>query len=827
MYNQYNSIKIEKVNLFSSVFSGRTDAIPRYYEFTSQDSGNLIKGYNPICDLQFKQECPKKSDPNNKTTCRICNLRKLTPLSDEMIKKHLFGKHILGIYPLLTDNTCNLIAADFDDHKGTRSPLADIKLFYEVCEFNEIPCYIELSKSGMGYHAWTFFDQALPAAVVRQIWFDLIEEADIPPSFDRLFPNQNNLTGKKLGNLIAMPFQGIETSNNKTLFMSPESDFTEPYPDQWEFLKFGIKRISLAELKETPFYPSETAQQTNVTPAPGQPFSMNTTGYEGILPSLSEGLDVDAIVGGLKYGDFRNDQLFRYACRLRAKGFERIEVELFVTAVWEKSDQTDFSQDEVKSVVDSAFSYPAEEKKKKFRMTELGFSERFVHDYGLDIRYCNDQETWHVWCDGVWQPDKTGRVFGMSKQLVRQISDEYLKQADEAAAKAESSGKANKTEINSLKAAAKAVESKRTIWNIVTLAQSEHLLDGPQVCISETDFDTHPMLLNVHNGVVDLKTGKLLPANRDLLMSKQCIADYHPDAVSPLWENGIKRIQPDPECRNYLQKLAGYLLTGDTSEQGFYIFWGEGANGKSVFVNTLRTIMAQYAVPVDFSTFTTKPASSIRSDLASLVGARFVPTAEGDGNSQIAEGLIKQAAGKDPLTVRNLYSKQFHFDVHFKTVIIANERPKIRTQDHGLWRKLILLPFPVVLDEADYDKYLDVKFLETETAGILNWCVKGCLRWQKEGLEPPDSIKQAGDQYKQESDVVGSFLAEITSDEAGESVPLKNLYADYRLYCDFYQEDRMGKHEFNRRIAKTYKKDRIKGRDSWIGIKIISSVVPN
>jgi hypothetical protein len=234
----------DKINLFRSIFNGRQDIIPRYW--ISKDGQRA--GYTPLCKNEWEKDICQKP-------CRTCPNADYIPLSGSLILDHFKGKYILGVYPLLKDNTCHFIAADFDNHQGDRDPLADVKEFYEVCQIQGIPCYVLRSKSGKGYHAFIFFSSPVPAWKARIVAFALLQEAQVIgddaelSSFDRLFPNQGRLSGKGFGNLIALPFQGIAAKKGHTLLLDPQTGFIEPYKAQWDVLD-NVERIPELKLDE-------------------------------------------------------------------------------------------------------------------------------------------------------------------------------------------------------------------------------------------------------------------------------------------------------------------------------------------------------------------------------------------------------------------------------------------------------------------------------------------------------------------------------------------------------------------------------------------------
>ncbi|MEZ4525671.1 MAG: hypothetical protein R2941_07105 [Desulfobacterales bacterium] len=235
----------DQISLFLSFFKGRQDAVPRYWH--SAKSGK--SGYAPVCANEW--HLPQCRKGHVFSGCAGCAHLRHARLSRQMLEDHFAGSHILGIYPLLTDHRCWFLAADFDNHCGTHNPLREVKQFYEVCEFQEFPCYVLRSKSGTGYHAFVFFEEPVSAAKARTVISALLDEAGInrerDSAFDRLFPAQDRLSGKGLGSLIALPFQGKAAQKGHTLFLDPKTGFAKPYADQWNFLK-SVQKIPESDL---------------------------------------------------------------------------------------------------------------------------------------------------------------------------------------------------------------------------------------------------------------------------------------------------------------------------------------------------------------------------------------------------------------------------------------------------------------------------------------------------------------------------------------------------------------------------------------------------
>ena len=240
----------ENIAQYRLIFKGRQDVVPRYWK---SKRGGGKTGYAPICVNQWDDAlCNLKK--KSRGGCSTCDNQELLPLSDQLIETHIFGGHILGVYPLLQDYTCHFITADFDRHKPEDpDPWDNVKCYLETCEVNEVPAYALRSKSGNGYHVYLFFSEVVSAWKARAMAFFLLGEAGVIgddvelSSFDRLFPNQAKLSGKGLGNLISLPFQGSASMQGHTLFLNPSTDYKEPYLDQWELLR-TLDRVTPAAL---------------------------------------------------------------------------------------------------------------------------------------------------------------------------------------------------------------------------------------------------------------------------------------------------------------------------------------------------------------------------------------------------------------------------------------------------------------------------------------------------------------------------------------------------------------------------------------------------
>jgi len=239
----------DKIALFRNLFRGREDVYAKRYE--SKKSGQ--SGYLPACKNEWVQGVCEKANATvkKKNACATCPHRVFVPVSDDVIECHLLGRipngnyaipFVMGVYPLLRDETCWFLALDFDKHTWRD----DAQAFMETCRVEGIPASLERSRSGNGAHIWLFFERPVAAAKARTLGSVLMTKTlDRRPeigldSFDRFFPNQDTLPKGGFGNLIALPLQKAARAQGNTVFLDER---LAPYPDQWAYLT-GIKRIN-------------------------------------------------------------------------------------------------------------------------------------------------------------------------------------------------------------------------------------------------------------------------------------------------------------------------------------------------------------------------------------------------------------------------------------------------------------------------------------------------------------------------------------------------------------------------------------------------------
>jgi putative DNA primase/helicase len=360
-------------------------------------------------------------------------------------------------------------------------------------------------------------------------------------------------------------------------------------------------------------------------------------------------------------------------------------------------------------------------------------------------------------------------------------------------------------------------ESNGRIKAMVSLAKSE-LPIKPEV------FDKNKYLLNVKNGTIDLKTGILHPHKRENYITKVAPVVYDENAECPEWDRFLDRIMDGNEnLISFLQRAVGYSLSGDVSEQCLFIFWGAGANGKSTFLRTIGTLLGDYSQHAATETILLKKGGGIPNDLARMKGARFVTCSEAEAEHKLAENLIKQMTGDDLISARFLHQEWFEFEPEYKLFLGTNNRPIIKGDEHAIWRRIRLVPFNVIIPEAEKDIHLFEK-LKNELSGILNWALKGALDWQKNRLGTPPEVIEATNEYRSDMDLIGGFIDECCVQESNVQVSSKNLYQAYSNWCENSGEVHLKKNWFGRKLREKGFESKVLGSERaryWLGLDLM------
>ncbi len=415
------------------------------------------------------------------------------------------------------------------------------------------------------------------------------------------------------------------------------------------------------------------------------------------------------------------------------------------------------------------------ENNRQFAATDKGNAERLVAHFGQSIRFVASTGHWHIYDGKRWERDETMVIREYAKRTANVIR--------------------SKAEVETAKWS-KESESLRGINAMIELAKSD-----PSVVRTINDFDVDPLLINLQNGTLDLRNGELRRHSADDHFIRIANANFDPGAKCPRWLQFVEEITcGDRDLASYLQRIAGYFLSGLTSHQEFYILYGSGANGKSVLINALFEVLGDYATAADFKTFLTRRGDGPRNDLAALKGARLVCASEIGPGEHLDETVMKQVTGDDLISARFLYGEYFQYRSTFKVVLAANHLPRAIGTEEGIKRRLRILPCDATFREDQRDKGL-VERLKDERDGILLWAVEGWVDSNANGWRTPPKVIALGRQYWSELDTLQQFIEDQCLIEQAAAVGAGELYQSYEAWCSEAAETAINKTLFGKKLT--------------------------
>lgn len=449
--------------------------------------------------------------------------------------------------------------------------------------------------------------------------------------------------------------------------------------------------------------------------------------------------------------------------------------------------------------------------RKLYSYDDTGNAHRFTDSYGEVIRYSYIRKNWYYYDGKIWVIDQEGKIKTLADKVIENMKDETVFVPE--GADAEEIEKAFTKHI-------KNTRNNRGKTNMIK--ESEHLLP-----IQPQAFDSDPHLFNVQNGYLDLKTGTLHDHDKEKFFTKISHVEYTDKADCPLWIDFLNTIFDNNQALiNYIQRAVGYSLSGSTEEQMMFILYGNGRNGKSVFLDIVTELFGNYSANIQPQTIMVKQQSTnANPDIAKLAGARLVTTTEPNEGVRLDEGLVKQLTGGDRVTARFLYEDEFEFLPQFKLWMATNHKPIIRGTDDGIWRRMAIIPFTVQIPEHQVDKKLTHK-LRRELKAILNWAVEGYLMWRKSGLEEPQCIKDQRQEYRGEMDSIEAFIEECCIRDRKGSVQAKAVYQAYREWASENGQYMMSSTKFGREMSKKFEKEK-KGVISYQGLTLYNDSSSN
>jgi putative DNA primase/helicase len=432
---------------------------------------------------------------------------------------------------------------------------------------------------------------------------------------------------------------------------------------------------------------------------------------------------------------------------------------------------TEFEADLTGGAVDAAVAAKDANEAPPY-LSDKWLADKVIAEQADSLRFVPGEGKWYVWNNGRWEPD----ALMLAEHLVGEVLSKFGAHLSRQGV--------TPPEIKENTIQARRVASDYTRSSVRRMVESD-----PRIAMRPEAFDADPWLLNTPGGIVDLRNGSMLAHDASLLCSKQTKATPDFSASCPAWQKFLHETAGgDALMVKYMQRVAGYCLTGSTAAQSFWLIWGPGGNGKSVFLNVLAGLLGDYARTAPMDTFTASTTDRHPTELAMMMGARLVTASETQAGRRWDEARMKALTGSDPVTARFMRQDFFTYLPQFKLIFVGNHKPEIRDVDPAMKRRIHLVPFDKVPPQVDPE--LPVR-LRHEWPAILAWMIQGCKHWITGGLRPPPSVLQATTDYFNEQDAIGRWMEECTK-VADVFRTTEELFQSWAEWCGRNNEKYIG-----------------------------------
>ena len=450
---------------------------------------------------------------------------------------------------------------------------------------------------------------------------------------------------------------------------------------------------------------------------------------------------------------------------------------------------------------------------------DTGNATRFYDYFGDLFKYNVTDKLFMFWTGTTWIRDTTNIIRKYANKLLEILKNEEQRMRDDIVEYTKSGDtiKAKQLEVVLDASIKNTTRLSNKAGKDAMLNEFQSLFDIP---IESSEFNKDDYLLNTSNGIVDLRTGKILGFDRNKLCSKNTgvKVSYEPPTtwlkfLHEVFDNG--NMEETQEIVDSLQTCLGYSLCGSTREQVMFLLYGSGSNGKSTLTEEIAYVMGDYGDNIASDVLMQKKASNNSTfSIAKLQTTRFVETGETDEGGKLAEAQIKILTGGDSISAQFKFGQEFSFKPKFKIWMSTNNKPIIRGTDLGIWRRVFLFPFENSFTGERKDKNLPEK-LRQESDKILGWCIKGFLKYQElDDLIIPSSVQNAIKEYKEQMDVISQFINKCCKLGDGYSIESSKLYTMYKEWAEDNTEFKMKESKFTEEL----KKKGITSKKSSVGV---------
>lgn len=380
--------------------------------------------------------------------------------------------------------------------------------------------------------------------------------------------------------------------------------------------------------------------------------------------------------------------------------------------------------------------------------TEDGLAEQFAAKHAGEFRFDHRQKQWFWWDGNTWRFDETQRAVHLCRLLARKYRGDETKMA-----------------------------STRAAEGIERMARCD-----PRLAVTSDVWDRDPFLLGTPSGTVDLRTGKLRePRRQDFITKTTSVAPAPKGTPAAVFEKFLDdATNGDKDLQRFLQQFAGYCLTGLTSEHAILFIFGPGGNGKSVLQNILFQAMGSYAAAVSMDTFAATKQQAHSTNIAMLQSVRLVIASENERDHGWPEARMNQLTGGDPVTARLMRKDNVTFIPKLKLMLAGNHKPRLPGVNKAVQRRLILVPF---LNTPQHPDQTLPNKLQQELPAVLRWMIDGCLDWQANGLTRPTVVREATQEYFEEQDLCGRWIAEQCDCGPDKKATATELYGSWSTFA--------------------------------------------
>ena len=666
------------------------------------------------------------------------------PATEQMFADHLAGKQRVGLVPATPEGTSLFGGIDDDQYGDVEGRTTRTEYLAERCKDLNIPVNATATRSG-GTRLIAFFKQPIPTRLLREwLLFVAISVLGLPKETE-IFPKQDRVSTDSPGSFFFLPWFGEGKVPDNIIWAPPPPAVQTHFSRREE----GDRAYGIPVRKdwdpETELKKAKLEFTKDIAP--------DGKVYFNYYVEMGKCLVKD----GEHEGNLRNPRCSAFV--------HDPEAHLLYHSCFSCQDRTD--KPKTRTALERLGIRLGDVIDVRADFSDQALIADWVRVAEGKVLHVADDRSWFSYGDGIWRESPCGPLYEIG---------EFLKER--------SPGLASRSNRD-LAQLHKHLCSERLVSALLRLAKGR-----PELQAEYKDFDPDPWILGLPGGLVlDLRTGETRQARPEDRITKTLTVA--PGGSCPRWLQYLEEAQPDPEVRDYLQRLMGYCLTAETKEQCVVFFIGVAGSGKNTFLHPFELLLGPYYTSLGLSALLESTDEYQRlTMLASVVGVRLASIQETPLKKGFDANTLKAVTGSGKLTARRMYHRPFSFTPTFKPLILANAPPKLNHVDEALTQRVHVVSFQQRFRGTDKEDKNLMKKLEEELPGILSWAIEGCLKWQKTGLKPPTAVLAATKEYIAEADTMEVWLQENTGGLDPKSfTPTKILFEHWSRYCHDRGED--------------------------------------